>query len=306
MSRPAEDESVINVEGHSVLRWSVDLVPRNDRLAIWFLLAFLAMAIGMIATSAVGENTPPLVVVDTPQEGANLALMVTISGTASDTEGFNTSSYVEARWNDWEWFRLPSNAGQEGHILHYGEIVNLDWHTPGAHQVHVRAFDGELHSGIVTVNVTVRDLPDIVILPTDITLEPEHARAAEDTRIWVQVRNQGGEEVEEVEVVVTAGGDVVGTKVISSIGPYSEGSVSLEWTFGEGNVTIVATARSLKPIQEKSTANNQADRTIKIREEATSDVSWQAFALVMGALGLFFILVLVAMAVRPADGSRKD
>ena len=301
MIRPSEDESVINGEAHSGHRWYVLLVSSVDRLAIFSLLAILAMTVVLVATATAGENTPPTVVVDTPKEGARLALAVTISGTASDTEGFNTSSYVEAKWNDWEWFRLPSNGGQDGHLLHYGELVNLDWHTPGAHQVHVRAFDGELLSEIVTVNVAQAAGRAIL----DITLEPEHVRGAEDVEVLVHVRNQGGEEVEEVEVVVTADGEVVGTKVIPSIGPYSESLISLEWAFEEGNVTIVASARPLQPILEKSLANNQAERTFKVRAEASDDISWQAFAFVMGTLGLFFVLVLIAMAVESDEPSRK-
>jgi subtilase family serine protease len=158
---------------------------------------------------------------------------------------------------------------------------------------------------MVTVPVTVRDLPDVVVLPTDITVAPEHVRAEADATVHVQVRNQGGEDAENVEVVLTVGGIVVGTKEIPLIEPYSAASVGFEWTFEEGNVTVVASARPQGPVVEKSTANNQADVTLQVRSEERSDVSWRAFALVMGTLGTFFALILVAMAVRPGDRSRK-
>ncbi len=135
-----------------------------------FLLLLAALVIGMTAT---GENTPPTVEINTPGEGAVLGLTVTVSGNATDAEGFNIFSYVEARWNDWEWFNLPATPANVNRSIIFGEMVNLDWHTPGEHVLQVRAFDGELFSGVAQVTVTVRDLADIVVLPSDITLDPE-------------------------------------------------------------------------------------------------------------------------------------
>ena len=262
-------------------------------------ITFVAMA-----TASWGENTPPQVAVGTPSEDADIAQMVTVSGVANDEEGFNVSSYVEARWNDWEWFRLPINPGQDGQILYFGEIVNLDWHAPGPHQLHVRAFDGELFSDIVTVNVTVRDLPDLVILPTDITLDPEDTFAGQNSRILV--RNQGGEDVEEVEVVVTIGEEEVGTLVIPLIGAYNEQVAQFKHTFRKGNVTVHASARSLLQTMEKSMANNQADRTFMILEDEGDEVPIEA---IVSYLTILIVPIAVYLFFRFKKGmtsSQKD
>jgi len=252
----------------------------SEHLGTWYRLVPMVMAVVFVAmaTASWGENTPPEVAVGTPSEDAVIAEMVTVSGVANDVEGFNISSYVEARWNDWEWFRMPINPGQDGHILYFGEIVNLNWHSPGPHNLSVRAYDGELYSDIVIVNVTVRDLPDIVILPTDITLDPEEPYAGQGSKIVVLVRNQGGEDIEEVEVEVTIGEEKVGTVVIPLIGAYNEEIATFKHTFAEGNVTVHASAVSLLLTQEKSMANNQAERTFTIPEAEEDEIPWEAIA----------------------------
>ena len=266
----------------------------------------LAIAFVAMATASWGENTPPQVAVGTPSEDAVIAQMVTVSGVANDEEGFNVSSYVEARWNDWEWFRLPINPGQEGQILYFGEIVNLDLHAPGPHQLHVRAYDGELYSDVVTVNVTVRDLPDLVILPTDITLDPEDTLAGQNSEIVVLVRNQGGEDIEEVEVVVTIGEEEAGTLIIPLIGAYNEQVAQFKHTFSKGNVTVHASARSLLQTMEKSMANNQADRTFMVLESEDDEVPIEAIA---SYLTILIVPIAVYIIIRLKWGgtpSQKD
>lgn len=266
----------------------------------------LAIAFVAMAMASWGENTPPQVAIGTPSDDAVIAQMVTVSGVANDEEGFNVSSYVEARWNDWEWFRLPINPGQDGHILYFGEIVNLDLHAPGPHQIRVRAFDGELYSDIVTVNVTVRDLPDLVILPTDITLDPEDTHSGQSSKIVVMVRNQGGEDIEEVEVVVKIGGEEVGTLVIPLIGAYSEQVARFKHTFGKGNVTVHASTRSLLQTMEKSMANNQADRTFVIPEKEEDEVPIEAIASYLTILLVPIAVYLFFRFKRGRTPSQKD
>ncbi|NOQ53718.1 MAG: hypothetical protein GQ558_03830 [Thermoplasmata archaeon] len=279
------------------------MLPRR-----WYRLVPMVMAIAFVAVGMAswGENTPPQVAVGTPSEDAVIAQMVTVSGVANDEEGFNVSSYVEARWNDWEWFRLPINPGQDGHILYFGEIVNLNWHSPGPHNISVRAFDGELYSEIVVVNVTVRDLPDLVILPTDITLDPEDTFAGQSSRIVVLVRNQGGEDIEEVEVVVRIGDEEVGTLVIPLIGAYNEEIARFKHTFGKGNVTVHASALSLLQTTEKSMANNQADRTFTIQEAEDDEIPIEAIASYMTILLVPIAVYLFFRFKRGKSTSQKD
>ena len=89
----------------------VMIVPLTRSFRYLMLLSSLTILILVIGTHVGAENTPPQVTIETPSEGAELGMAVVVSGTATDEEGFNTSSYVEMRWNDWEWFVLPSNPG---------------------------------------------------------------------------------------------------------------------------------------------------------------------------------------------------
>lgn len=270
------------------------------------LLLLVLLGAVVIGISALGENTPPTVVIHTPEEGTDLGLTVTVSGNATDADGFNISAYVEARWNDWEWFLLPATPANENRSIIFGEMVNLDWHTPGEHILQVRAFDGELFSEIAQVTVTVRDLADIVILPMDITMDPEDARAGEEAMYKVVVRNQGGEEAIEVEVVLRMNGSELGREVFIRIEPYSQVSAEFVVDLEQGNFSIAASAFSLQPVEEKSVANNHAERFFKI--PASKDGKRDGGDILF-LIGMVIMLIVVLLGVAMLFGvvaSRKD
>ena len=271
--------------------------------ALLFVLLLAALVIGMTAT---GENTPPTVEIRTPEEGAALGLTVTVSGNATDAEGFNISSYVEARWNDWEWFNLPATPANRNRSIIFGEMINLDFHSPGEHVLQVRAFDGELFSGVAQVTVTVRDLADIVVLPSDITLDPEDARDGEAAKYQVVVRNQGGEEVVEVEVILRMNGSEIGRRVMGRIGPNSQATTVFDLDLVRGNFSIVASAFSLQPVEEKSVTNNQAERFFEIPAAKDGASDWGTILFTIG-VGILLIVVLLGVFVLYAViVSRKD
>jgi hypothetical protein len=271
------------------------------------LVLLLVLAVAFVACMTVaGENTPPRVAVHTPEEDASLALAVTVSGKATDTEGFNIESYVEARWNEWEWFLLPNTPADGNRSIVFGELVNLDFHAPGDHTLYVRAFDGELHSEVVQVDVTVRDLADLVILPTDITMDPENVREGETAILTVLVRNQGGEEVPDVEVVLTIDGNEIGRPVVETMAPHSESSVSFTVTLEEGNWTVMASAFSLENIEERTETNNQAQRSFNVRSPEDPVGDWLSFPGIVGVIILVIALILVGIYVHAVVASRKD
>jgi len=263
------------------------------------LLSVIAL---LVCVTAAGENTPPRVAVDTPEEGASLALIVTVSGKATDTEGFNIDSYVEARWNDWEWFRLPNTPADGNRSIVFGEMVNLDFHAPGDHLLQVRAFDGELYSGVAKVNVTVRDLVDIVILPTDITRDPDSEKEEEEVTFFVVVHNQGGEDVAEVEVVLSMNGTVLGRHVVDMIGAGSQTTIEFPAVVRPGVASIHASAFSLQPVEEKSLVNNEAQRTFTFSEPEPEGYAWSSLA----AGGLVLVLILAVVVYLAVVVSRKD
>ena len=273
-----------------------------------FILLLLALlTVTLIDCAASGENTPPTVVIDTPKEAASMALTVTISGKATDTEGFNIDSYVEALWNDWEWFTLPNTPTGGNSTLVFGELVNLDWHAPGEHLLQVRAFDGELYSEVAQVNVTVRDLADLVILPTDITMDPKDARVDDRVKFFVVVRNQGGEDVPDVEVVLTMNGNKLGRKLVDRIEANSQATAVFEFSAEKsGDSSLLASVHSLQQIQEKSLINNEAERyfTIQDIEAVEWAIGWGLFG--VGLVMAFILFWLAVFIFYRVVVSRKD
>jgi hypothetical protein len=260
--------------------------------------------IAVITMAASGENSPPMVQVHSPTEGDALGLVVTVSGNATDPDGFNFESYVEARWNDWEWFRLPTTPANESMAIVFGEQVNLDFHAPGPHLLCVRAFDGELHGPVFKVNVTVRDLADLVILPDLITLDPADGMEGDAAHFNVVVLNQGGEDVVDVEVVLRSDGTVIGKRTVDLIGADSQSTTSFDIILEEGIIDITASVSSLRPVLEKSLENNEAQRTFDIPGEPAFDW-WEVLPLI-GIAILVLVVVLVAIVAYAAIINKKD
>ncbi len=249
---------------------------------------FLLFGIVMIGTVSGAENSAPTVEVQTPVEGATLGLTVTVSGKATDAEGFNIYSYVEARWNDWEWFRLPNTPADGNRSIVFGEMVNLDWHSPGGHLLQVRAFDGELHSEVSEVNVTVRDLPDLVILPTYISLDPDYVEGDGLVRFNVVVENQGGEEIPDVQVRLMIEGVEKDGFLLGVIEADSRKTVVLNTELPAGTFEITVSAYSLQVVEERSLENNEAGRTFTFPE---SEDKWEIDG------GMYVLLALVVVLI---------
>ncbi len=247
----------------------------------------MILVLVLMAMSVPGENTPPEVDVHTPEEGSALGLSVTVSGKATDVEGFDIESYVEARWNDWEWFLLPNTPADGGASIVFGEMVNLDWHAPGEHLLQVRAFDGELFSDVALVNVTVRDLPDLVIQPWGISLV-NYVEGDESFRLGVVVGNQGGEEIPDVQVRLFIDGVERDSELIDVIAGDSERTVVFKRDIEPGAHDIQVSARSLQTDEEKSLENNDAERTFTFAEpeDGKRGVGW-------GLLGVVLALVVI-------------
>lgn len=229
------------------------------------LVTLAALAVMAAAVTVSAENTPPAVTVDTPRANDALAQSVTLSGRATDSEGFNVDSYVEARWNDWEWFRLPITAADGNRSMVFGEMVNLGFHAPGEHTLHVRAFDGELYSEVASVPVTVRDLGDLVVMPTDITMRVVGVTLETIVEFHVVVHNQGGEDIHQVEVGLFIDGVEVDDASIDVVDAYSEERVVFERGLAKGrSYDVRVTASPHLSSEERSRENNEASRWFEV------------------------------------------
>jgi hypothetical protein len=278
------------------------MAHRTAAFHLVLLLSFLGAVLLATGVVLVEGNTPPEVVLDTPSDGARLSATVLVTGTASDAEGFNVSSLVEMRWNDWEWFAIASTPAGGGLALYFGESVDLSWHSPGEHSLCIRAYDGDLHSEVVNLSVTVRDLPDIVILPNGIRLDPVDAGAGDEADIVVTVENKGGEDVPDVEVVLRSNDREVGRNVIVLLP--AGGSVDVTFSMGleVGNMTVLATANAKGQVQERSAVNNDAEQTFAIMETDRDVGNWHVLVAIVVVI---VFLLLLGLGWSSGSGPRK-
>jgi hypothetical protein len=277
-----------------------------ERPVLWVPIAALVLISTLIATSAGAENAPPTVEIETPTEGTLLGLSVQVTGNAWDADGFNIDSVVELRWNDWEWFEAPSNPGGDGNLLYFGELIDLAWHTPGEHVLHARAFDGELYSAVVNVTVMVRDLADLVVLPTDISLEPEAPRDGDDVTFRIEVRNQGGEPVPEAAVELLIDGEVVDVIGVSSIEGGGTQVTTGHWEGKAGDHVLKVVLDPEGELEEHSTLNNFATISFTVEEAEPAISGWTMVAVGGFIVAAFLITASVQRWSRWEEPPRKS
>ncbi|MEA2054594.1 MAG: carboxypeptidase regulatory-like domain-containing protein, partial [Candidatus Thermoplasmatota archaeon] len=91
-------------------------------------------------------NQPPTVNITSPSDGATVNEMVSIQGTASDSDG--TVQNVEVKIDEGSWQTATGTTSW-----------SYDWDTTtisdGSHTIHARSYDGTDYSTIAQVNVTV-------------------------------------------------------------------------------------------------------------------------------------------------------
>ena len=95
-------------------------------------------------------NILPSISITSPGNNAKVSDIVTISGTASDSDGSVTN--VELKFDDNDWFNVPIVSASS---LEW----NYTWNTKdvenGMHTIYAKAFDGMNYSAVVSVDVNV-------------------------------------------------------------------------------------------------------------------------------------------------------
>lgn len=93
-------------------------------------------------------NQPPECTITTPSSGSKLRGKVTISGTASDSDGLVKS--VEIRVGSINWIVV---GGTENWTYHF-DTANL---PDGNHVIHARSYDGENYSSLASVEIRIEN-----------------------------------------------------------------------------------------------------------------------------------------------------
>jgi len=96
------------------------------------------------------QNVPPSISITSPKNNAKVSDIVTISGTASDSDGNVTN--VELKIDDNGWFNVSIVSASS---LNWSFSWNTKDVENGMHTIYARAYDGMNHSGIVSVDVNV-------------------------------------------------------------------------------------------------------------------------------------------------------
>ncbi len=106
-------------------------------------------------------NQAPAVTITEPTEGETVNRTYTVRGTATDSDGI--VSYVEVRFNGSAWERATGRSSWR-----------YEWDTTqfadGTWRIEARAYDGDLHSTLAVVNVTVHNpvvYADVLLVDDD-------------------------------------------------------------------------------------------------------------------------------------------
>jgi hypothetical protein len=101
-----------------------------------------------VSILVVKANEPPMLVVDTPVEGATVFGPLQVSGTATDPEGSVAAVSVQVDDGDWQ----PAQGTQGW--TYFVDTINM---SNGAHVLRIKATDGSAESAAVVRNVTVHN-----------------------------------------------------------------------------------------------------------------------------------------------------
>lgn len=97
---------------------------------------------------SVMANRPPEVQITTPNNGTKVSGAITISGTATDPNGDDTIEFVEVRIDEGSWKKAVGTMDWEFEL-------DTTAFSDGTHTVSARAYDGELHSPVATIDITL-------------------------------------------------------------------------------------------------------------------------------------------------------
>ena len=99
-----------------------------------------------------GQNNPPTTMIHNPVNNAEVSGNVTISGTASDTDG--NIMNVELRIDDNDWFNVPITVSSS---LNWDYSWNTKNVENGKHTIYAKAYDGKNYSVVQSVDVNVHN-----------------------------------------------------------------------------------------------------------------------------------------------------
>jgi len=144
------------------------------------------------------ENDPPIVIINSPENDAEVDKIVEINGESSDADGDETIETVEISIDGSSWEVLSSTTSW-----------SYDWNTieftNGEHTLRFRAYDGEDFSDIVELNLNVQNANSIPEIFIDY---PEDGKEVSGmiSITGTALDEDGDENIETVELSIDGGG----------------------------------------------------------------------------------------------------
>ncbi|MCG2825437.1 MAG: PKD domain-containing protein [Thermoplasmatales archaeon] len=208
-------------------------------------------------------NQPPTVTITYPTEGQTVNETVTITGNASDTDGYVVGVYVKIDDGGWQ---TANGTSAWSFIWDTTKVGN------GAHTIYARAWDGTDYSAVVSVNVNVENALDVDLYVTSEDISFSDANVSENVAISIAsvVRNSGSTAAGTVPVTVYATNLSANTTTLLgvctvTVGQYGANIVSADWpSRPRGLYMIRVCVDEANLITETDKENNNATRVVSV------------------------------------------
>jgi len=253
----------------------------------------------------VQNNDPPTLAPSSPEVDGTYQETMVISGRADDTWGFFDGWSLERSWDGKSWTTIPGAMLVDEKTVEFDSTVNISDLARGDRTLHLRISDGVLHSDPYKIPIILNWLPDLVVGPEDIEINPNDTKGGEVCTIEVTIWNQGRGPSDPVQVSLESQeGPVSMPLELPSLDPGEATVVSFPWKARGGVVTFTVVIDQFHEIDEEEDGNNVAITEFKIPKGGNGDngIPGNTLGLVILSIGICYVLLI---SHRKRDGPKR-
>jgi hypothetical protein len=182
---------------------------------------------------SVVANQPPEVSITAPGDGATVSGSITISGTGTDPNGDESIESVEIRLDGGTWDEAVGTAD-------WAFGLDTTYLSEGSHTIGVRAYDGEFHSPVATIDITVANNVNLHAPVVEITSPDDGDEVSGVVTITGTTSDEDGDEtILSVEVSIDGGlwaeaEGITDWEIMFDSSEYSDGSIVVDVRASDG------------------------------------------------------------------------
>ena len=209
-------------------------------------------------------NSPPMVTITSPSDGAVVDDTIQIEGEATDPDDNDTLLEVEVRIRG-----LVENTGWMGATggANWSLEFNISLLLNGEYWVEARSYDGRAYSAVDSITISVENeiqmYPDLAF-EGNITFNPTQLEMMRPVIIRVEVTNLGNVSAHDIHVEFRRGTVSIGEESISVLEPDETGTAFISWMALEGIHTIRAVIDPDDLIKELDEGNNLISEQVEV------------------------------------------